>query len=419
MLLNNTMDFDQWLTDTITARPAAAGMVAIDSALITDLAELLAVDEENLALTVRCLLDAHAVPVPAYEIRTGGWRIDLLPATAKAVLAGTVSTVVMQHMAVDHLPVAVLSAVAALLFSIHRVEITPGELVLHARLLDAVTARSHDLGELYQALPRDIRDELTAAELADMVERFHQAGLARWHDDGITLVSPERHSKLRLVVREPGFAAAADQARVVKGQPASRSTPDTKDIRRKVFVIYGRDEEVRRTMFELLRALDLSPQEWEPLVAATGSTLPNLNEVVTTGLSAGQAQAVLAVLTPDDIATLHPALREAGDSDDETSQVMQPRPNVLIELGMALSAYRHQTIIVQVGRIRRIADLAGFNIIHFDGSDTAIGKIVERLKVAGCAVDDGGADWRRTRGFLGLDAYTRQSQSEEGTPGNA
>src|ERR1039457_6986128 len=103
---------------------------------------------------------------------------------------------------------------------------------------------------------------------------------------------------------------------------------------------------------------------------------------------------------------------KTGDSDDETSQVMQPRPNVLIELGMALSVYRHQTIIVQVGRIRRIADLAGFNIIHFDGSDTAIGKIVERLKVAGCAVDDMGTDWRRTRRFLGLDAYTRQSRAE-------
>ena len=88
---------------------------------------------------------------------------------------------------------------------------------------------------------------------------------------------------------------------------------------------------------------------------------------------------------------------------------MQPRPNVLIELGMALSAYRNRTIIVELGRLRRIADLDGLNVIRFDGSGTAIGKLVERLKLAGCAVDDTGSDWRETHRFHGLDSYTRQA----------
>jgi predicted nucleotide-binding protein len=402
------IDFDQWLNDMLAARPAARGMAALDSTLITDLAELLAVDAGELALTVRCLMDVHAVSSSAYEIRTGNWRIDLLPATAKAVLSAAVATTVMQHMALDSLPVAVLGAVAALLFSIDRVEISAGELVLHARLLDAVTGSPRDLDTLYQALPQDVRDELTTADLADVVERFHQAGLARWEEDGITLIAAGRQRKVRLVSREPGFALAASQARAAKSRPAAAPT----DVSREVFVIHGRDEQARKTMFELLRALDLRPQEWEPLVAATGSTLPNLNEVVTTGLSAGQAQAVVAILTPDDIVTLHPTLREAGDPADETSMVMQPRPNVLIELGMAMSAYRNRTIIVQLGRLRRIADLDGLSVIRFDGSGTAIGKLVERLKLAGCAVDDTGSDWRETQRFLGLDSYTRQPSAE-------
>jgi predicted nucleotide-binding protein len=383
-------------------------MAAIDSSLITDLARLLVVDERSLALTVRCVLDVHAVSSPAYEIRTGSWRVDVLPATARAVLSGAVATTVMQHMAVDSLPVAVLSAVAALLFSIHRVEISPGELVLHARLLDTVTGSPRDLDALYQTLPEDVRGELTIAELADAVERFHQAGLARWEEDGITLVAASQRRKVRLVVREPGFALAAGQAHA----GARGVTGGLTDVSREVFVIHGRDKTVRRIMFEFLRSLDLRPQEWEPLVAATGSTLPTLSEVVTTALSAGRAQAVVAVLTPDDIVSLHPALRESDDPADEITPVMQPRPNVLIELGIALGASRHRTIIVEFGRLRRIADLNGLNVIRFDGSQTAIGKLVERLKLAGCAVADKGSDWRDTDRFRGLDAYIRQPPAE-------
>lgn len=404
MLLNNIMDFDQWLTDTVTERSAANGMAAIDKALISDIAGLFAVNEEDVALTVRCLLDAQAVPTPAYEIRTDAWRVDLLPATAKAVVSGTLSVLVLQHIGVDYLPVAILAAVAALLFSIHRVEVTPAELALHARLLDAVTASPHELEDLYQTLPKDIRGELTIGELADVIERFHQAGLARWENDGVTMLNLERRRKFRLVTREPDVGALAGQLRAARGP----------DVSRKVFVIHGRDEQARRTMFGFLRALDLLPQEWEPLVAATGSTLPNLNEVVATGLSAGQAQAVLAILTPDDIVTLHPALRATSDPEDETSQVMQPRPNVLIELGMALSAYPSQTIVVEIGSIRRIADLAGFNVIHFDGSTSlsnALGKVVERLKTAGCAVNDKGSDWRDVREFRELSAYHRKPET--------
>jgi hypothetical protein len=38
--------------------------------------------------------------------------------------------------------------------------------------------------------------------------------------------------------------------------------------------------------------------------------------------------------------------------------------------------------------------------------------IVERLKLAGCAVDDKGSEWRRTRRFRGLDAYSRQAPAD-------
>jgi predicted nucleotide-binding protein len=394
-------DFGAWLDD-MTASPAAGEPAVIDSALVTTLADLLAANEDELGLTVRCLLDVHEVPLRAYEIRTGNWRVDLLPATARAVLTAAVATMIMQQLTPSDLPVVVLSAVAGLLFSFRRVEISPGELVLHARLHNEVTGRPNDLGELYEALPQDVRAELTMAELGDAVERFHQAGLARWTKDGITFSAPGRPRKVRLVVREPGFALAASQAR-------DAETGRSVTLARKVFVIHGRDEPARKAVFDLLRALDLEPQEWEPLVAATNSTSPSLNEVVVNGLSAGRAQAVVAILTPDDVVTLHPALRAAADPADETSTVMQPRPNVLIELGLAMSAYRNRTILVQFGQLRRIADLDGLNVIRFDGSATAIGKLAARLKLAGCAVDESGSDWRDPQRFHGLDSYNRHA----------
>jgi predicted nucleotide-binding protein len=400
------MDFEEWVTSPLVTpvRPAADGMTSIDSALIHDLAGLLAAPERDLALTVRSLLDLHGVAVPVYEIRTGSWRIDVRQATARLVLSGAVAAVVMEHLGAAGYPAAILCAVAGLLFSIRRAEIGPGDLVLHAALLDAGMTASRDLGSLYAALPADIRAELTIAELADLIGRFYQAGLARWDDEGITLAEAPQGHRVRLVIREPGLGLVAGQARDAVEKEATEVT----DVSRKVFVVYGRDEQVRRAAFDLLRALDLQPQEWEPLVAATGSTLPNLNEVVTAGLAAGQAQAVLAILTPDDMVTLHPALRAPADPADETTLVMQSRPNVLIEVGMALSAYRHRTIIVEIGRLRRIADLDGLNVIRFDGSEFAIGKIVERLKLAGCAVNDKGSDWRDIRRFADLDAYRRR-----------
>ncbi len=175
---------------------------------------------------------------------------------------------------------------------------------------------------------------------------------------------------------------------------------------RGVFVVHGRDDQVRREMFELLRRLDLRPKEWEDLVRATGQASPFLGDVV--AAAPAQAQAALVLLTPDDVVHLHPDLQGHHEPDHETRPVCQPRPNVLIELGMVLMAYPERTLIVEVGALRPIADINGRNVIRFDGSETALGKIVERLKLAGCAVNDTGSDWRQTYPFRHFSAYHRR-----------
>ncbi len=63
---------------------------------------------------------------------------------------------------------------------------------------------------------------------------------------------------------------------------------------------------------------------------------------------------------------------------------------------------------VEMGELRPISDIGGRNVIRFDGSPASMGKLVERLKSAGCAVDDRGGDWRDPRRFARLDAYDRR-----------
>ncbi|WP_033281268.1 TIR domain-containing protein [Streptomyces sp. NRRL F-525] len=206
------------------------------------------------------------------------------------------------------------------------------------------------------------------------------------------------HAAPETSAAEPGTSAQAS------GQP-SAPPPAGHDRSRSVFVVHGRDEEVRAAMFGLLRRLDLRPLEWEELVRATGKTSPFLGEVVMN--APAQAQAALVLLTPDDVAKLHPHLLGNRERDDETQLTGQPRQNVLIELGMVLMAYPERTVIVEVGRLRHVADTAGINVIRFDGTEASLAKIAARLRLAGCQLDDTRPEWRETRHFQNLSAYRR------------
>lgn len=195
----------------------------------------------------------------------------------------------------------------------------------------------------------------------------------------------------REVSREEGGAFSADRSR-------------------NVFVVYGRDEQARQAVFGLLRRLDLRPLEWEPLVREGGQgAAPFLGQVVADAPS--QAQAAVVVLTPDDVVMLHPQLRSASEDRFELYPALQPRPNVLIELGIVLAVYPKNTIILEFGQLRPIADLGGRNLIRFhEGISVAetVRKVAGRLEEAGCRVDDSGADWLDTRAFTDMKEYQRK-----------
>lgn len=185
-----------------------------------------------------------------------------------------------------------------------------------------------------------------------------------------------------------------------------RVTTEQDDIRRNVFVVYGRDEPARRAVFEFLRAIGLRPLEWETVVRKTGKAAPSLSEAVRTGLA--MARAVVVLMTPEDVVHLHPELHEPREAAAETADALQARPNVLLELGMALAAHPNGTLVLMVGDHRPVTDLGGINFIRISDTPHCRRKIAGRLQQAGCLVDDSGQDWLSAGNFAGLAALSRR-----------
>jgi predicted nucleotide-binding protein len=247
--------------------------------------------------------------------------------------------------------------------------------------------------------------------------------LARWllrqiEDDlAYVRIDLARTARARVIAAEDFSQAQASDLDAVRSTDLIEQTPQSAesltaaqavaqaDVTRRVFVVYGRDGLLAKAIRDLLRSVYLEPLEWETLVAATGSTAPYLGQVV--AQAPRLAQATVVLLTPDNIVELHPDLLLDGDLPHERARAGQARANVLIELGMALMAYPDRTIVVEVGQMQPIADLAGLNVIRFDGSAVAVKKLLDRLRQAGCAVDVSGTDWLDTDRFAGLPAYQR------------
>ena len=162
------------------------------------------------------------------------------------------------------------------------------------------------------------------------------------------------------------------------------------DRARKVFVVHGRNTEARTAMFTFLRAIGLAPIEWSEAVRLTGEGSPYIGRVLDAAFDA--AQAIVVLLTPDDVAYLR---REYASSDDdpEATPLAQARPNVLFEAGMAMGRNPGRTVLVELGQLRPFSDVVGRHAVRINGSAQRRKELAQRLQTAGCAVDLTGEDW--------------------------
>jgi predicted nucleotide-binding protein len=198
----------------------------------------------------------------------------------------------------------------------------------------------------------------------------------------------------------------ADPPAPVPGARPRAGLTEPDDITRNVFVVHGRDEQARMALFGFLRALGLNPLDWEQLVSATENASPYLRDVIMQGIA--MAQAAVVLMTPDDVVRLHPDLFSKREKEHEPVQEMQARPNVILELGMALATYADRTIVLYAGNHRPMADLEGLNYIELTNDRECLKKIISRLETAGCQLGAAASVPGVRHRFRNLASYQRK-----------
>lgn len=165
----------------------------------------------------------------------------------------------------------------------------------------------------------------------------------------------------------------------------------------KVFVVHGRNEDLRKSMFSFLRSIGLKPIEWSQAIQMTGNTAPFIGDVLDAAFE--QAQAVVVLLNGDDEAHLREEYHSEKMPDYERNLTPQARPNVIFEAGLALGRFPDRTVIVEVGELRPFSDIAGRHTIRLSNSTKKRQDLAQRLKTSGCNIDLSGTDWHTVGDF--------------------
>jgi predicted nucleotide-binding protein len=180
-------------------------------------------------------------------------------------------------------------------------------------------------------------------------------------------------------------ASVRSGPRRTKGKSAPRPRDNT------VFVVHGRDEELRKSMFAFLRALGLKPMEWGDALAEAKGANPQIENIIDTAMS--RVQAVVVLFSPDEEARLKESFCGRGEKGTEGKLAGQPRPNVLFEAGLALGRHPEKTLLVQVGKVRGFSDIAGRHLAKLSNETARRNDVANRLEKIGCIVSKRGDDW--------------------------
>lgn len=196
---------------------------------------------------------------------------------------------------------------------------------------------------------------------------------------------PERSTKPRTFER-PGTSGS---------QPAEASSPAVAP--RYVFVVRGRDQVAYDALAQLLTALDLRIVTWEDAARGAGGGTPHTLDIVRAGID--MANAVVVLMTPDDVGQVKPDFMNVRDSTAELSLSGQARQNVVFEAGWAMALNQRTVVLVRVGDVRPISDIDGLNYVWLTDDLSSRRSLIGRLKACDLAVDDSGDLWRTAGSF--------------------
>jgi predicted nucleotide-binding protein len=190
---------------------------------------------------------------------------------------------------------------------------------------------------------------------------------------------------------------AAPVSKIARSTAKSARTPRTKE--NTVFVVHGRDSNLRDSMYAFLGALGLKPQEWGHAIRSVrrhGGN-PYVNDAVNKIME--QAEAIVVLLSPDDEVQLKPQFLSKSERQTEGKLRGQARPNVIFETGIAIGAHHKKTVIVQIGDVKAFTDIGGMHILRMNGSDASRNELAKRLEDLGCTINTDGDHWLRAGDF--------------------
>jgi len=169
-------------------------------------------------------------------------------------------------------------------------------------------------------------------------------------------------------------------------------------------------------MTALLRAFDLKVIDWREASAHAGGGTPYTGDIVAAGMEL--ADAVVVLLTPDDIGYVRPGFRMPADGPHELEPTGQARLNVIFEAGMAIARDRNRVVLVEVGQVRKMSDIEGLNIIRMLNDVDRRRDLAQRLESAGLAVDMDREEWRTVGDFNrpALDTVDLESANRDAAP---
>lgn len=131
----------------------------------------------------------------------------------------------------------------------------------------------------------------------------------------------------------------------------------------RAFIVHGHHTQARTALERFLSAIGVVILPFHR-AAANDMTGTNLASVLA-GIK--KADVVLVLFTPEEQAALHDPGTGGYLQQDESGEAMagwQPRPNVILEAGVAAAVARKKTALIKVGVTRRISDLDGIRHIE-------------------------------------------------------
>jgi predicted nucleotide-binding protein len=187
----------------------------------------------------------------------------------------------------------------------------------------------------------------------------------------------EELRELRGAPKSAPSAPPAPAPKVVGRKLAKTKVKATKD--NSMFVVHGRDAKLNHDMYAFLASIGIVPIEWDHAIkAAKGGANPIVGDVISQAME--RVQGVMVLFSPDEEARVKPRFASKGDKKRGLHlKGFQPRPNVIFEAGLALGAHSDKTILVQIGTIREISDIAGRHMVHLSDSFADRKRLADRL----------------------------------------